>query len=247
MPDPISSSPTNPASNQCLNDDGDSSGGLCPNPAVLGANPPALGNEAAEPSACEAPSAVWSLVQQFPAASFSKPSPASGPHPGSTSIVGYEHSGPTAEGDSQRSEAAFVKSSNPSGALNGSNIEALGAVAQTGKQNNLELVALRSTLSVSHAGFGLAITGDGPSLRASLGEHNDDGSLGGNLALGGNALGFEATLSTPVGSVTYGDGLSLAVSGSLGVRDADHDGNPEFCAKFSIPAYTFGICLEKFW
>ena len=106
---------------------------------------------------------------------------------------------------------------------------------------------MRSTLALSHAGFGLSVTADGPSLRASLGAHNDDGSLGGNLGLGGNALGFEATLSTPVGSVTYGDGLSLAASGSIGVRDADHDGKPEFCAKVSIPAYTFGVCLEKFW
>jgi hypothetical protein len=162
-------------------------------------------------------------------------------------VVGYDHSGPTAEGDSERSEAAFVKSSNPSGALSGSSIEVLGAVAQTGKQDNHELVVLRSTLSVSHAGFGLAVTGDGPSARASLGEHNDDGSLGGNLGLSSNALGFEATLSTPIGSLTYGDGLSLAASGSIGVRDVDHDGKPEFCAKFSIPAYTFGVCLEKFW
>jgi len=144
VPDPVSSATPNPALNQCLEDDA---------------------SEALPPTATEAPNAVWSLVQQFPAASFSTPSPASGQRSDATSVVGYDYSGPTPEGDSQRSEAAFVKSSNPSGALNGSSIEVLGAVAQTGKQDNHELVALRSTLSISHAGFGLAVMGDGPSAR----------------------------------------------------------------------------------
>jgi hypothetical protein len=248
VPDPISSSTPTPGPNQCLEDDGGLSGGVCPNPATtaFGGDSSAVGGPATEPSACEAPNAVWSLVQQFPAAAFAKASVA-GRQPDSTSVVGYDHTGPSPEGDSQRSEVAFVKSSNPSGALQGSSLEVLGVVAQSGAQSNHELIAMRSTLALSHAGFGLAVTADGPSLRASLGVHNDDGSLGGNLGLGGNALGFEATLSTPVGSVTYGDGLSLAASGSIGVRDADHDGKPEYCAKVSLPAYTFGVCLEKFW
>jgi hypothetical protein len=247
VPDPISSSTPNPAPNQCLDDDG-LSGGVCLNPATAesgGAASPG-GSSASEPTACEAPNAVWSLVQRFPPAASASAVAASS-HADSTSVVGYDHTGPSAEGDSLRSEVAFVKSSNPSGALQGSSLEVLGVVAQNGAQSNHELIAMRSTLALSHGGFGIAVTADGPSLRASLGAHNDDGSLGGNLGLGGNALGFEATLSTPVGSVTYGDGLSLAASGSIGVRDADHDGKPEFCAKVSIPAYTFGVCLEKFW
>jgi hypothetical protein len=233
VPDPISSSTRSAAPNQCLDDDS-VGGGLCPNPA------------AAEPNACEAPNAVWSLVQQFAPSAVAKASTA-GQHADSASVVGYDHTGPSAEGDSQRAEVAFVKSSNPSGALQGSSLEVLGVVAQAGKQDNHELIAMRSTLALSRAGFGLSVITDGPSLRANLGVHDDDGSLGGNVGLGANALGFEATLSTPVGSVTYGDGLSLAASGSIGVRDADHDGKPEFCTKFSIPAYTFGACLEKFW
>jgi hypothetical protein len=33
----------------------------------------------------------------------------------------------------------------------------------------------------------------------------------------------------------------------MGVRDADHDGKPEFCGKFSVPAFTVGACIEQFW
>jgi len=61
------------------------------------------------------------------------------------------------------------------------------------------------------------------------------------------AAGLEATVTTPVASVTLGASVSDGIAGSSGVRDADHDGKPEYCAKVSIPAFTVGACLERFW
>ena len=129
----------------------------------------------------------------------------------------------------------------------GSNAEKGTVSVQYGKDNDVQLVAERGSLVASHAGFSLSVTGDAGVARANLGEHNDDGSIGGNLGAGVEVFGAEGTLNTPIGSLTYGNSVSASLSGSLGVRDADHDGKPEFCGKFSIPAYTVGACVEQFW
>ncbi|HET7544920.1 MAG TPA: hypothetical protein VFK05_33875 [Polyangiaceae bacterium] len=119
--------------------------------------------------------------------------------------------------------------------------------AQSGPDADLQVTALRRTSSLSGHGFGISVTGEAGALRINKGENNDDGGIGGNIGASAELIGYEATVDTPAGSVTYGQGLSKGVSGSMGVRDADHDGDPEFCAKFSLPAFTVGACLEQFW
>jgi hypothetical protein len=249
MADPISSSTsTSTSANQCLEDDVDetASVGASTTPAAPLVAASLASSPAEDASACQAPRAVWSLVQQFPPSTFSN-LPATTQQPGSESVIGYLHTESTTDGESVKTEVAFVKSNNPGGVVKESSVEVSGAVAQIGKDLNLELIGARSTFALSRGGYGVSVTADGPSVRGNLGEHNDDGSLGGNMGLGANLMGFEATLSTPVGSLTYGNGVSLNGSGSIGVRDEDHDGNPEYCAKFSVPAYTLGACLERFW
>jgi hypothetical protein len=108
-------------------------------------------------------------------------------------------------------------------------------------------LARRNTVLNAGGGYSLTVVDELGSARANLGEHNDDGSLGGNLGSGATLAGTEATLDTPYGSLTYGESIGLSVGGSMGVRDADHDGKLEFCGKFSIPAFTVGACVEKFW
>jgi len=125
----------------------------------------------------------------------------------------------------------------------------IGAVSvQSGTDADAGLALARGT-TVLNAGGGYSVTvvDELGSARANLGEHNDDGSIGGNIGSGATLAGTEATINTPYGSVTYGQSVALSLGGSMGVRDADHDGKLEFCAKFSIPAYTVGACVEQFW
>jgi len=203
-------------------------------------------------NAAETLSASSSLVQKFssPAllTSATPSSPPSGgkPAPPSARFLATS-SGAVPGGGAYRVAASLMKDEIRGGLLDGSRAE-LGTVSvQYGKDNDVQLVGARETIVVSHAGYGLSITGEAGVVRANLGENNDDGSLGGNLGAGAELLGGEVTLDTPVGSITGGLSVSASVSGSMGVRDADHDGEPEFCAKFSVPAFTLGACIERFW
>ncbi len=156
-------------------------------------------------------------------------------------------SGAVPGGGSYRVAATGLNAQIETGPLKGSGLELATAYVQYGKDNDVQVALARRTAALSGHGFGVTVTGEAGVARANLGENNDDGSIGGNIGSGVDLLGFEATVDTPVGSLTYGQGASVGVSGSMGVRDQDHDGKPEFCAKFSIPAYTVGACVEQFW
>ncbi|HEY4103565.1 MAG TPA: hypothetical protein VGM44_06725 [Polyangiaceae bacterium] len=241
MPDPVSSLSSNPSPNACIDDDGVSANECTapPTPTSTSASQSLISEP--EPDTGSTPNAVKTLIAQF---TPRRPGLANGAAIGRDSnAVGYSYDGPTPDGDSHRSVKAFVKTTNDSGA----NLEVLGMSEQSGLDQDFELTTMRGSLALSHAGYGLSVSADALTARANLGEHNDDGSIGGNLGIGAEFIGAEATIDTPVGSLTAGASVSASVSGSLGVRDADHDGKPEFCAKFSIPAFTLGACLEQFW
>ncbi|MET0794224.1 MAG: hypothetical protein ABW061_22065 [Polyangiaceae bacterium] len=135
-----------------------------------------------------------------------------------------------------------------SGFFKGSGTEVGNVSASAGTDADLQFSARKNTLSMTSGGYHLSVVTDVASGRVNLGEHNDDGSIGGNIGAGGDLAGTEATLDTPGGnSFSYGASQSAGASGSIGVRDANHDGRPEFCAKFSLPAFTLGACIQQFW
>jgi hypothetical protein len=165
MADPVSSSTSNAtsnlSSNQCLEDNLDQTASVCtsttpaaPLVGVSMASSPAEGT-----GTCEALSAVWSLVQQFPPSTLSK-LPATTQQPGSESVVGYQLTGPTTDGESVKTEVAFVKSNHPGGVVKESSAEVLGVAEQTGKDTNLEIIGARSTFALSRAGYGVFVTAD---------------------------------------------------------------------------------------
>ncbi len=250
MADPIARLSCSSASNQCGGEDEvesevSSSVGVAPS-SVPNSSEPLASSSPPEPDTCAASPAVQSLVARYSDAASSTLSRVAAGRAQDPSGL-YVSSSPTPDGESWAGEIALANARVGRGVLEGTAIEALGASTKTGADLDLQMFMLRDTLAISGGGFGASITLSGPELRANLGEHNDDGSVGGNIGLGSQLFGVEATLSTPVGSLTYGASASIGASGSLGVRDADHDGAPEFCAKVSVPAYTVGACLEQFW
>ncbi|MEI9952164.1 MAG: hypothetical protein WDO74_25050 [Pseudomonadota bacterium] len=150
-------------------------------------------------------------------------------------------------GGSYRVGATGYKAQVETGPLKGSSLELATGHVQYGKDNDAQVALARRTVALSGHGYGVTLTGDAGVARAHLGEHNDDGSLGGHIGAGVELVGAEVTVDTPVGSATYGLSASMDLSGSMGVRDLDHDGKLEYCAKFSIPAFTVGACVEEFW
>lgn len=156
-------------------------------------------------------------------------------------------SGAVPGGGSYRVGGNVFQAEVESGAFKGSKVEVGTAYVQYGDDNDVQLLAARRTTVLSSHGYGVTLMGEAGAVRANLGEHNDDGSIGGNIGSGVELAGGEVTVDTPAGSLTYGLSASLSLSGSMGVRDADHDGEPEFCAKFSVPAFTVGACVEQFW
>lgn len=246
MADPISSLSNSP-SNSCIDDSVDGGASVAP---VQSSVVPAVANQSLPDGGglTQTPNGAEGLVQKFsapllPKAAVPSASPSSSP---STHYLASS-SGAVPGGGSYRVGGSLMTSEIKAGALAGSNAEVGTVSVQYGKDNDVQLVGARETLVASHSGYGLSLTGDAGVARANLGEHNDDGSLGGNIGAGVELIGGEATISTPVGSLTGGLSVSMSLSGSMGVRDADHDGKPEFCGKFSIPAYTIGACIERFW
>ncbi len=252
MADPISSLSSYPP-NSCVDGEGEASPPVAPSPSTVTPAPaPAPANECSPDAApAEPPSATQSLVRKFPAASAASvvaPSASTGSSTPTTASLRHlvTSSGPVYGGSSQRVARSLVLGEIKSGVFQGTG--EIGTVsAQHGTDNDFQIVGQRGTGVVSKSGYSLSITADAAVARANLGEHNDDGSIGGNLGLAAELVGVEGTLNTPIGSVTYGNSMSTGASGSMGVRDADHDGKPEFCAKFSIPEYTVGACVEQFW
>jgi len=246
MPDPISSLNGYPG-NSCVDDE--TSMPVVPLQSSVVPEPP---NQCSTEggSSVETPNGIQSLVQKFSSTTASKSATPSATG-GSSSPFSVRFlptsDGAVPGGGSYRVAASLVKAEVTSGLFEGSNAERGTVSVQYGRDNDVQVVAGRNTLLASHGGYGLSITGEAGVVRANLGENNDDGSLGGNLGAGAELIGGEATINTPGGSLTGGLSISMSVSGSIGVRDADHDGKPEFCAKFSVPTLTLGACIEQFW
>ncbi|HYQ42545.1 MAG TPA: hypothetical protein VER11_11275 [Polyangiaceae bacterium] len=245
MPGPVSS--FNPYSdNVCLKDD-ESGAPPVPVQSTVGPEPPrAPASEGAGRADAGAGTSV--LVQKF----SPQTSPASAKLSASTAAppsTGFmvTSSGAVPGGGSYRVAASLANPEVKSGLFKGTSAEAGTVSVQYGKDNDVQIVAARGKLAVSGGGYGLSVTGEAGVVRANLGENNDDGSIGGNIGSGAELIGSEATIDTPAGSVTAGLSASMSLSGSMGVRDADHDGLPEFCAKFSVPRFTIGACVEQFW
>lgn len=252
MADPISSLTPN-ANNACIDDDGDANASIAPLQSNVVPEPPNQ-SRLDDSSSQSPPNGVQSLVQKFSPPTLPAALPKSAPPsmPASAIVLASPRvlvtsSGAVPGGGSYRVAGSLLKDEIKTGALAGSNTE-LGTVSvQYGKDNDVQLVGGRRTMMVNGGGFGLSVTTEVGLVRANLGENNDDGSVGGNIGAGAELAGGEATLSAPFGSLTGGLSVSLSLSGSMGVRDADHDGKEEYCGKFSIPAYTLGACIERFW
>jgi hypothetical protein len=242
MSDPVSSLNISSSVNACI-DDGEAS----TVPTVV-PPPPKPGSEAQgpAPSADPVPTAVPGLVAKFAPSTATKPTASAAPPLSIVTRSLVASAGAVPGGGSYRVLGTLLKQDIESGALR-SSLEIASASVQYGKDNDVQATLLRQTAQLGHGDYRLSLTGDAAAARANLGEHNDDGSIGGNIGSGLEVVGGEATIDTPYGSLTGGLSLSASLSGSMGVRDADHDGKLEFCAKFSIPAFTVGACVEKFW
>ena len=223
MPDPISPLSSSPP-NTCTDDDGALSSSASPAAPTASAPPAPTAptqslNAPSEPAIC----AVPSLVAKFTP-------PAALPPPTTTVFdksLGHRHT--------------------DSGPLQGSDRRFLSGRVKYGEDNDVQVTGPGATLLKSRDGYSLSLTMDSLTARGNLGVHNDDGSTGGNVGATAELAGAEVTLGTPAFSVTGGLSMSWGASGSLGIRDQDHDGKPEYCEKFSIPVLTEGVCVEKFW
>ena len=124
-------------------------------------------------------------------------------------------SGAVPGGGSYRLAASVLAEDMTVGPAN-SHLDLGRASVQYGKDNDAQAVLARRTLVAAHAGYGLSVTANALVARASLGEHNDDGSIGGNIGSGIDVLSADATVDTPYGSLTSGVGVSASLSGSIG-------------------------------
>ena len=254
MPDPISCLSPSSTPIGCNEEAGDPSAVCSAPPQVPASAPPALMSVppgspgvTAPPSVTPAPSGVTSLIAAFSSSTAARPGPIFGGVPAHSLVFLGTTSGPSAAGGSHRDAAMVLKAQIDSGPLQGTGREVLSASKQFGTDMDLQVAVGRESYIAAHGGYALSVIGEAGAARANLGEHNDDGSQGLNVGLVAELAGVEATISTPIGSLTGGLSLSEGVSGFIGRRDADHDGKTEFCAKISIPAFTVGACVEKFW
>jgi hypothetical protein len=150
-------------------------------------------------------------------------------------VAPYLSAGSTAAGDSAYAGAALLKGRDRSGAA----VEVLTASIQVGAQTEVQVGLQRI------AGTRGALTGSVETftLRANVGTHNDDGSVGLNIGASATAVGVEGTAGS-ASSVTYGVGAGVGAGASVGARDVDRDGRTELCARVSLGPVTVGACLE---
>lgn len=126
----------------------------------------------------------------------------------------------------------------------GIEMDILSASVQTGSQN--EAQASMAHLAVANT-QGTSVGLDLFAVSAGAGVLNSDGSIGANgraLAVVGH---LEGSLSTGATGLTLGASIGAGGEYSAGVRDRDHDGYGEFCARASLdlgPGITIGIQIE---
>jgi hypothetical protein len=151
----------------------------------------------------------------------------------------YADAGVTASGDSLFAGVALLKGTVPK---SDGGVEVLSVSGQIGAQTEVQLGLQR--VAGTHGPVSGSV--EAFTARANVGIHNDDGSTGFNIAVGATAIGFEGTGTVRGGSsLTYGVAAGMGAGVSVGVRDVDHDGSGELCARVSIGPVTVGACLEN--
>jgi hypothetical protein len=124
----------------------------------------------------------------------------------------------------------------------GIDLDVLSVAARVGPAVGAEAVVER--LGVSVADGQIRIVGEFLAVGAELGTRNADGSKGFGIGLGAVLTGVEATLHLGHdNSVTLGTSAGVGAHVSVGVRDADHDGKPELCARVT-EFVTIAGCIE---
>jgi hypothetical protein len=123
-----------------------------------------------------------------------------------------------------------------------------------GGQAEIDLTGLSIGVTGSCAVAGCA-TGDqghdevvieGLTAGAAVGSHNPDGSVGFNASAGASLVSAHATVNVRGSSVTLGTSVSVSAGFSIGTRDSDGDGATEYCVAASIPGApaSGGACIE---
>ena len=112
-------------------------------------------------------------------------------------------------------------------------------------QGDTQVAMARLGISSDDGHFNTRV--DALTLKAHLGTQNADGSVGLNAGIGATVIGIEGTATLGPVSATLGVSASATLAGSVGVRDGDHDGKSELCARAEFGPWTLGACMERFW
>ncbi len=136
--------------------------------------------------------------------------------------------------------AALVDEHDPEAGID---LEVLSVAARVGPRT-LGADAVVERLGISVADGRAGIVGEVLSVGAELGTRNADGSKGVGIGLGAVLTGVEATVHLGRdNSVTLGTSAGVGAHFSVGLRDADHDGKPELCARVT-EFLTVAACIE---
>lgn len=121
----------------------------------------------------------------------------------------------------------------------------VGAVGlRAGGQAEAEVTGLRIGDASANGRSQLVL--EGLSAGAAVGSHNPDGSIGFNASAGAALVSARGTVDLNGSSVTLGTSVSVSVGLSAGVRDADGDGVPEYCASAAVGLpLSVGVCVEE--
>ncbi|MFH0900253.1 MAG: hypothetical protein V2A73_06465 [Pseudomonadota bacterium] len=108
-------------------------------------------------------------------------------------------------------------------------------------EGHAQMAFLRATSHDGSAAAQLEVMG----AKASLGQENVDGSTGLHAGAQVTAIAVETTVQSSGWSATAGLSLGVGAEGSVGVRDADRDGQSELCMRASLLFFALGACLEN--
>lgn len=129
----------------------------------------------------------------------------------------------------------------------GTKAEILGVKVKVGPQSEATATGVHLEVGTNKGGpqrFSMDIG----RATAHWGTHNADGSRGFNAGASANVAATEGTVSVGGNSATLGGSVGVGASGSVGVRDADRDGDPELCVSTSVglgAGVSGGLCLER--
>jgi hypothetical protein len=152
----------------------------------------------------------------------------------------YAEMNVTPSGDSIYLAGAAIKGRDSN---SGIEVEVFTASAQLGGQMEAQLGAARIGASDDDGASSIGV--DVFTARAAMGVHNADGSLGWNAGATAVAVGAEGTVQFgSASSLTAGASVGVGFEGSIGLRDADGDNQPELCGRAVVGWATLGLCLE---